>query len=1387
MDDRHFNNRSEFAQRLDDSIQYMRKILGTERNFVYPKNCKTHSYNDKYSLAEATTRLALTAAGNSLDTAFHGNFWKHLWQFNDWVDSNKTVTLKLHIVDTCNYLKTTTENIKSTTQVITKTTGFFSGFFGNSTKEEYIQTTVVEDHFKLTTEWTFLVYCGDEPDENIKLSSGNLATITKLKRVHNDKQRVGEWAPGIKATTTTETRNHEIDLTWLIRRLPSEQNAVVLGEIIASKSKKISVKKGLESRWNSTLEVDPDAFVIDLVDTPQPSLRQPTPQPSLRQPTPQSYTFSPDRCDFTIDRSDSTKCHTPSRNVEMNTILQNTSKLIQFASTIETKLSSRIQRNFKFNIHDACRRELLHVQVPVAASFLFNDIDAVTATGSVATTTTTTATGETKIQDRHVTQAVVASPPSVVLVPSDLNRVVAQHCKDLYRTELALEVQLHATLLNAPESNATVVDTSNIHAYLGFVSLRKVLEQHSDAINHIEYMLYEQLHAAVGKTLTSVDFDEYMKFHYTKILSQTKRPKGFSVSIREHESSPVGELSIEINETVQYRDSRGSNLTYEEAMGVLKQKYYGVVPTLEIERLQKMYGTVRSKPIDTLQIHQPLIQMRLPLTASIDLHMNGTQTLHAFVSQQFSGAMPPTLNIHARARQFSSFILLLGRLPEKNLFVPDAAIIISNKDDVLIPLLTETIPTAKEFKAAIKSMSPTQQRFAEQYRAMQMGKTLFAMTTINIQSNLEKVLNIKQGSLTKEIRMKTSIMKLLMKYQIPTDLLKYDMEEMQEMHRRGNEEDQSRDQSSDQRNNTLSSVTPVQAVRRNVKRVMDMVHEEQEEEIKQLEKIRLKKEMELKQKATLYVYLPSTGNKITLSNVDVLNGMVMDIKYRIQRQIISYAPEIMPSTYYLSYDSRLMEDDAKCDVYDIAPGSLITVVMRTMKNVSRNYSDCEDDDSESYDDNECEGLHMKAEELSSSAQAFSKSAKPLSSWSLGSMFKSAPKRQTESINTALQQTESIKKHCVLPGTKIVTKRGLISIENTKKNDVIQIYNFKTKKFGWSTIEKIMEHSVRGWSHVTTELGYELKCSNSHLLYHPDYKNCEISIDKLGVGGQLYVVKQGKENQEGENHQDQEIIQDKIKTITKYNENVIVWNYELVQIHNYISNGILSHNKRTKQTARKSTGGGAPRKQYATKAARKSTSESKSMPEIQKEIFDEKEDNETKNNETKDNEKEDIEIDEKDTIETTITSVTDWTKMPNLLTSNVTKYDNNACLRPTILSIGKKWNRKTKNGLLSKSIENSNFDIELQKTERNKAMDLLDALSSSGALELDSCHVHVVMCATHCFDQTLLDVICRSNVNPIEVVERSALIMASTVHQLKPSELLEEAQRTRLELYSPSMF
>ena len=138
--------------------------------------------------------------------------------------------------------------------------------------------------------------------------------------------------------------------------------------------------------------------------------------------------------------------------------------------------------------------------------------------------------------------------------------------------------------------------------------------------------------------------------------------------------------------------------------------------------------------------------------------------------------------------------------------------------------------------------------------------------------------------------------------------------------------------------------------------------------------------------------------------------------------------------------------------------------------------------------------------------------------------------------------------CVLSGTKIITKRGEINIEDTREDDLIKVYDWKKQEWDYSPIDKILNRVTKeGWSHIKTEKGYELKCSNSHLLYHPNYPNHAIKTDELGIGGQLYVVENG------------EIIEDLIKNIIVYDEPVEVWNYELEYTHNYISNGILSHN------------------------------------------------------------------------------------------------------------------------------------------------------------------------------------------------------------------------------------
>ena len=95
-----------FKHKVSKAVAHMKKILGAHRNFVFPAGSMEHTYDDKFALAEASTKVALVSVGNCLDTSFQGNFWPNLWQMNQWVEDGRTVTLKLHVVDTCTFVET---------------------------------------------------------------------------------------------------------------------------------------------------------------------------------------------------------------------------------------------------------------------------------------------------------------------------------------------------------------------------------------------------------------------------------------------------------------------------------------------------------------------------------------------------------------------------------------------------------------------------------------------------------------------------------------------------------------------------------------------------------------------------------------------------------------------------------------------------------------------------------------------------------------------------------------------------------------------------------------------------------------------------------------------------------------------------------------------------------------------------------------------------------------------------------------------------------------------------------------------------------------------------------------------------------------------------------
>eukprot|EP01126_Amoeba_proteus_P047283 TRINITY_DN5387_c0_g4_i4.p1 TRINITY_DN5387_c0_g4~~TRINITY_DN5387_c0_g4_i4.p1 ORF type:complete len:199 (-),score=62.93 TRINITY_DN5387_c0_g4_i4:132-728(-) len=149
-------------------------------------------------------------------------------------------------------------------------------------------------------------------------------------------------------------------------------------------------------------------------------------------------------------------------------------------------------------------------------------------------------------------------------------------------------------------------------------------------------------------------------------------------------------------------------------------------------------------------------------------------------------------------------------------------------------------------------------------------------------------------------------------------------------------------------------------------------------------------------------------------------------------------------------------------------------------------------------------------------------------------------------------------------------------------------------------------------------------------------------------------------------------------------------------------------------------------------------------------------------------------------------VVDYTKLPKELERSYKLFDQDNALRPTIINTSKCWKKHQQDSLLSPptKVELGQEDLE---QSRNETFDLLDALSKSGNLVFQDSEIHVMITATHCFDKTLLETVVKDNVNPIDRVERSGLIMASTIHKKVVEKLVVPQCLEHIRQVSPMLF
>jgi hypothetical protein len=289
-------------------------------------------------------------------------------------------------------------------------------------------------------------------------------------------------------------------------------------------------------------------------------------------------------------------------------------------------------------------------------------------------------------------------------------------------------------------SNSPIVSVAEAKLLVVLHHLQRVAKLFRASIFDIEDMLRNQIVAAVGKTLTPSDFTAYMAYHNRKLFKEEFQPRPFSHAVRRTaQHSPEGSIRIEEQAPSRYSSPATAS--------------------------EPIYTSCCSKS----GCDAPL--MRLALNASTNVTFGGERHLHTWLGHSFSGQAQPSLKLVAQARQFSSFIVLVGCVVSAHEFKPKFGMIVRNKDEISIPLDLEQIPTRKEFRDAIESLSPEQQRFAKAFRGMQLESTLFGVLVLQIKPQLEMVLKLPTDTLTKEIELTQALLELFIEYQIPSDLL----------------------------------------------------------------------------------------------------------------------------------------------------------------------------------------------------------------------------------------------------------------------------------------------------------------------------------------------------------------------------------------------------------------------------------------------------------------------------------------------------------------------------------------------------------------------------------------------------------------------------------------
>jgi hypothetical protein len=124
-------NESQFRARVSAALQSARVILENNRRPQFPQDC-SHTYIDKYMLAEFLAQTFLASSVNALDAV--GVTTSAFSKMKEWAEK-RSVTLRLKAEEKCKFLRKVVREVRSDSTSVSKSTVF-------GTSEHYTVTKV---------------------------------------------------------------------------------------------------------------------------------------------------------------------------------------------------------------------------------------------------------------------------------------------------------------------------------------------------------------------------------------------------------------------------------------------------------------------------------------------------------------------------------------------------------------------------------------------------------------------------------------------------------------------------------------------------------------------------------------------------------------------------------------------------------------------------------------------------------------------------------------------------------------------------------------------------------------------------------------------------------------------------------------------------------------------------------------------------------------------------------------------------------------------------------------------------------------------------------------------------------------------------------------------